>query len=248
MSIEKISGVAFSALDEFSGVAKASIANVSGVTATPPFITTNLRNRYTPSNYSGSGNWLDEVGSIDLIINGATYSSTQPANFDSDGVNDDIVSAGYTQQNTDMSWGLWFNQDPNPASPVINGGYTINNGRGSITYQVNGRMGQYYLGSNGSLYSPTSYVTPSSAWVYMCWSRNASTKRIQMWMFDSTGVTQIVNAIGPDQTTALNSLVFTSPLVSHFNGKHGEYHLYEDDLSTADWTQNFNALKGYYGL
>jgi hypothetical protein len=39
-----------------------------------------------------------------------------------------------------------------------------------------------------------------------------------------------------------------APAQNFFNGQVGNYHVYDDDLGTTEWTQNFNAQKAYYGL
>ena len=54
MAVNKITGTLFTDIEKLIGVSKASIASVSGVTATPPFITANLKSRYTPTTYSVS--------------------------------------------------------------------------------------------------------------------------------------------------------------------------------------------------
>ena len=249
MAIDKISGVAFSALDEFNGVAKASIANVSGVTATPPFITANLKSRYTPATYSGSGALVDTVSGHNITISGATYSSTQPANFDNDGVNDSMVSSTFTQPNSDLSFGMWMNPDVAATGVMIVCGVIIPSGRGSLIYRAGGRTYSYYVGSNGTGNNGSSPAyAPVNQWFYLCWSRNASTRLIRMWKCDVNGVTQLLSVTGPSAVSNANTVNFMSPLQSFFNGQVGNFHVYDDDLGTTEWTQNFNAQKAYYGL
>tara|TARA_R110000822_G_scaffold203701_1_gene340586 strand:+ start:179 stop:940 length:762 start_codon:yes stop_codon:yes gene_type:complete len=253
MAVNKITGTLFTDIEKLIGVSKASIASVSGITAstTPAFITANLRNRYTPANYSGTGNLLDEVGNLDMIITGATYSSTAPANFDSDGINDSIIAPSYTQADTDMSWGLWYNPDSQPGGVMINGGYIQVNGQGSISYRASSNTYSYYRGPRGinNTASNPSYNPSTNAWTYLCWSRNSSTRNIRMWKADVNGVTQLVNITGTTASASTpNTLAFISPAQSRFNGQHGNFHIYTADLGTADWTQNFNAQKAYYGL
>ena len=251
MAIEEISGVALSGIDGVSGVAKASIASVSGITAstTPAFITANLKSRYTPATYSGTGALVDTVSGHNITISGATYSSTQPANFDNDGVNDSMVSSTYTQPNADLSFGMWLNCDVNATGVMIVCGVTVPNGRGGLIYRASSRTLSYYRHNRGinNVAGNPAYA-PKNQWIYLCWSRNASTRLIRMWKCDVNGVTQLVSATSGSSSSASNTVNFMSALQSHFNGQVGNFHVYDDDLGTTEWTQNFNAQKAYYGL
>ena len=251
MAIEEISGVALSGIDGVSGVAKASIASVSGITAstTPAFITANLKSRYTPATYSGTGALVDTVSGHNITVGGATYSSTQPAHFDNDGVNDNMISSTFTQPNSDLSFGMWMNCDVNASGVMIVCGVIIPSGRGALLYRASGNTASYYIGTRGinNNASNPSYA-PKNQWVYMCWSRNASTRLIRMWKCDVNGVTQLVSTTGTSATTNFNTVNFMSPAQNFFDGQVGNFHVYDDDLGTTEWTQNFNAQKAYYGL
>jgi len=251
MAIDKISGVSFSGIDDFSGVATSAIDNVSGVTASaaPAFITANLKSRYTPATYSGSGALVDTVSGHNITVNGATYSSTQPANFDNDGVNDNMISSSFTQSNSNLSFGMWMNPDVSAGSVMIVCGVIRINGRGALIYRASGTTASYYIGTTGINNTPSnpSYA-PTNQWFYMCWSRNASTRLIRMWKCDVNGVTQLVSTTGPSATSNSSTVNFMSPAQNFFNGQVGNFHVYDDDLGTTEWTQNFNAQKAYYGL
>ena len=250
MAIDKISGKAYTDIDEFSGVVTSAIDNVSGVTAssTPPFITANLKSRYTPATYSGSGALVDTVSGHNITVNGATYSSTQPANFDNDGVNDSMVSSTFTQPNSDLSFGMWMNPDVASSGVMLTCGVFQIGGRGGLIYRASGTTISYYVGSSVSNIASNPAYAPVNQWFYMCWSRNASTRLIRMWKCDVNGVTQLVSTTGPSSVSNASSVSFMTPAQDFFNGQVGNYHVYDDDLGTTEWTQNFNAQKAYYGL
>ena len=251
MAVNKITGTLFTDIEKLMGVSKTSIASVSGITAstTPAFITANLKSRYTPATYSGTGALLDTVSGHNMTVSGATYSSTQPAHFDSDGVNDYIISSTFTQPNSDLSWGMWMNCDVNATGVMIVCGVTVPNRVGGIIYRANGVTASYYVGSTGtSNVAGNPAYAPKNQWIYLCWSRNASTRLIRMWKCDVNGVTQLVSATGGSSASASNTVNFMTPAQNFFNGQVGNYHVYDDDLGTTEWTQNFNAQKAYYGL
>lgn len=251
MAVNKITGTLFTDIEKLIGVSNTSIASVSGITAstTPAFITANLKSRYTPATYSGTGALVDTVSGHNITISGATYSSTQPANFDNDGVNDSMVSSTYTQPNADLSFGMWMNCDVNATGVMIVCGVTVPNGIGGLIYRASGRTASYYRGNRGiSNVAGNPAYAPRNQWAYLCWSRNASTRLIRMWKCDVNGVTQLVSTTGGSSTSASNTVNFMSPLQNHFDGQVGNFHVYDDDLGTTEWTQNFNAQKAYYGL
>ena len=251
MAVNKITGTLFTDIEKLIGVSKASIASVSGITAssTPAFITANLKSRYTPATYSGTGVLVDTVSGHNITVNGATYSSTQPAHFDNDGVNDNMVSSTFTQSNSDLSFGMWMNPDVAASGVMIVCGVIVIQGRGALIYRASGNTASYYIGTTGiSNRSSSPSYAPTNQWFYMCWSRNASTRLIRMWKCDVNGVTQLVSTTGPSATTNSNTVNFMTPQQNFFNGQVGNFHVYDDDLGTTEWTQNFNAQKAYYGL
>ena len=250
MAIDKISGKAYTAIDEFSGVATSAIDNVSGVTAssTPGIITTNLVNKYTAANYSGSGNWLDEVGSRDVVVNGATFSSTTPANFDCDGVNDDLLSSStFTRADADLSFAAWINPD-STSSIIGQTGIVASNGFGAWMIRYFGQLWFYYRSSSGQTFTSSGVSIPTNAWTYICYSRNAATKNGRLFRFNSSGSGQILSITTVSGSSVSNQYIVGAGAQYRYNGQQGNMHFYDDDLGLTEWTQNFNAQKANYGL
>tara|TARA_R110002153_G_C13286161_1_gene494505 strand:- start:355 stop:1116 length:762 start_codon:yes stop_codon:yes gene_type:complete len=253
MAIDKISGKAYADIDAVSGVATSGIKKISAVTAPSGIVTANLRNKYTPSNYSGTGALLDEIGSQNISISGATYSSTQPAHFDFDGVNDYGGSSTASWSPSDLSVGWWFNQDTisgiQVQASLYGGSYT--QGLFPYTYSVVGARARWTNASNQ--FTETTYFSrsafPLNQWVYIGVSRNNSTAKMNLYIGTSSGLTQYVtNFSTTSASTFTNSWVVYGSPDYPFNGSLGDYHIYNSVLSTAEWTQNFNAQKAYYGL
>ncbi|MDA8978920.1 LamG domain-containing protein [bacterium] len=250
MAIEEISGVALSGIDGVNGVAMASIKSIGGVerSATGGIVTTNLVHKYTAASYSGSGNWLDEVGSRDVVVGGPTFSSTTPANFDCDGVNDYLLSTStFTRADTDLSFAAWIR--PHSSSGIIGQtGIIASAGRGAWMIRYNGYLYFYYRSSRGQTFASSGVSIPNNAWTYICYSRNASTRNGRLFRFNSSASGQILST-----TTVLGSSNSSQYIVGagqlyRYNGQQGNMHFYDDDLGLTEWTQNFNAQKANYGL
>ncbi len=250
MAIEEISGVALSGIDRVSGVAKASIEALGGVAAssTGGIVTTNLVHKYTAANYSGSGNWLDEVGSRDVVVNGATFSSTTPANFDVDGVNDDLLSAStFTRADADLSFAAWINPDSN-SGIIGQTGVIASNGRGAWMIRYFGRLYFYYRSNSGQTFTSSNVSIPNNAWTYICYSRNASTRNGRLFRFNSSGTGQILSITTAAGSSVSSQYIAGAGALYRYNGQQGNMHFYDDDLGLTEWTQNFNAQKANYGL
>lgn len=249
MAIDKISGKAYTDIDAFSGVATSGIESISGI-ATPSggIVTTNLVHKYTAANYSGSGNWLDEVGSRNVVVNGATFSSTTPANFDCDGVNDDLLSAStFTRADADLSFAAWIN--PDSTSGIIGQtGLIANNGLGAWMIRNNGTLYLYYRSSSGQTFTSSGVTIPTNAWTYICFSRNASTRNGRLFRFNSSGSGQILSTTTVSGSSLSNQYIVGAGAQYRYNGQQGNMHFYDDDLGLTEWTQNFNAQKANYGL
>jgi len=252
MAIDKISGVSFSGIDAFSDVAKSSIETISGIAASD-IVQADLVNRYRPANYSGSGSLLDEIGSQDITISGATYNSSTPAHFDFDGVNDYGSSSTVSWSPTDISIGFWLNQDDINNIQVPAGFYGGSGTQGFFpyTYQPVGARLIFTNNTNGT--GQTTWSTsgnyPLNEWMYIGISRNNSTRRVDMYLGRSTGLTQVVTNFTSKTTGTFSaSSIIYGSVDYDFNGSLGELHHYDSVLSLSDWTQNFNATKAYYGL
>ncbi len=254
-AIDKISGVSFSGIDDFSGVATSGIDSISGVTAssTPSIITANLVNRYTPANYSGTGALLDEVGSQDITISGATYNSSTPAHFDFDGVNDQGASSTTTWTPTDISIGYWMNQDDINGIQVPSGLFGGSGTRGFFNYSYIFVGGRLIFTNSSNQASQDVWTTPGNyplnQWIYICMTRDNTTRLMNMWLGTSTGLTQVITNYSTNTAgTFNNSAMIYSSGVYNFDGSLGELHHYDAVLSQSNWLQNFNATKAYYGL
>jgi hypothetical protein len=250
MAVNKITGTLFTDIGKLIGVSKASIASVSGIdtSSTGGIVTTNLVHKYTAANYSGNGNWLDEVGSKNVVVNGATFSSTTPANFDCDGVNDDLLSSStFTRADTDLSFAAWINPDSN-SGIIGQTGIIASNGLGAWMIRYFGRLYFYYRSSSGQTFTSSNVSIPNNAWTYICYSRNAATKNGRLFRFNSSGSGQILSITTVAGSSVSNQYIAGAGALYRYNGQQGNMHFYDDDLGLTEWTQNFNAQKANYGL
>jgi hypothetical protein len=248
--IASISGIDIANVAKVSGVSKTSMARFGGITraTTGGIVTTNLVHKYTAANYSGSGNWLDEVGSRNIVVNGATFSSTTPANFDVDGVNDDLLSTStFTRADTDLSFAAWIN--PDSSSGIVGQtGVIASNGLGAWMIRYNGVLFLYYRSGRSQTFASSGVSIPNNAWTYICYSRNAATKNGRLFRFNSGGSGQILSTTTVAGASLNNQYIAGAGALYRYNGQQGNMQFYDDDLGLTEWTQNFNAQKANYGL
>ena len=253
MGITKINNTAVSSILRINNIATTSISKINNIDlgAGSGIITSGLVNRYIPANYSGTGNFLDEVGSLDITISGATYNSSTPAHFDFDGVNDYGRTGTFTWSPTDISLGWWINADAAGKTQVICGLRGTSSLQGLFHYlKIDGGMNWFWMNSSSQAKQATWTTSfPLNEWVYLTISRTNSTGAINAYLGRaSTGMVQVVTNATGNSTSALTARLIYGDISYDFNGSLGEYQHYDTILSTAEWTQNFNATKAYYGL
>ena len=245
-------------------VAMNNVAKVVSAAPAPPpsdIVTDSLFMKLDASNYSGSGLWLDEQGSNDATINGATWSSTDGGLFDLDGLNDNIsiphvssLSLSTTAQRTIQ---VWVKID---ALPALNAQIPVF-GKLSSSFAFDGYWGGLF--SNGGVVrcvtngaavqrisNSTSTVSINNWYLFTFMSQITSTSNTTKVYINETQY--ITTAHGADTYTESNPLYLgyigagvSSP---YLNGKIGACYFYTKGLSASEVSQNYNATKTRYGL
>lgn len=210
--------------------------------------------------YGGSG-----TTSVDLsnnqnngsLVNGPTYDTANGGSFVLDGVND-YISAGripFTGTPTSsVSWGIWVN-------PSSTSGNIMS--MSSVNPQTNWNMppiaatGQKFRGkmwNNTYLYSIDSFSLNQWYYVVLVWKYSAtSSERGQF--FYVNGILQSSQTNITYSSSGVDNYLFlgqTNPGADNtgmFSGKIAHFHVYGNKALTADEIkQNFNALRGRFGL
>lgn len=260
MAIDKVTGKAWTDLSEINNVAKADIAKVAGVEAPSSgggIVTDNLYQYYDASDsssYSGSGTtWTDLQGNYDLtLIGGPVYSSTQPAHFDFDFVNDRARGAtNYAASSNDMSVEAWFRAD------VILTSYrytiaaaletTLTNRRFLFNIERGQTLRFIPIGPTGSNLGTlvTTATFSAGTWYHVCATKSGTTATIYINGSSSTSMTLSGSTLGTCDVFGVAERQLSS--LDLFNGDISKVRVYSDALTASEVLQNYNAEKTYYG-
>lgn len=231
---------------------------ISGVTLTgtyvvdlPGIVTTNLSmflDAGNASSYPGSGTaWTDLSGNSrnGTLTNGPTYSSADGGSIVFDGSNDFVQCSGSITATaaTFVSWirrngtqstydGIIFSRGTN----VTGIQFQSSN---QFAYTWNNAVNTYTWNSGLTLPDLTwcmvaVSVTSSSATAYLC---------------QSSGITSATNTVSHTSTTLDDIKIGQDDFGGRFfTGNIATAMIYDRALSAGEITQNFNALRGRYGL
>ena len=211
-----------------------------GVTYNPKIVTNGLVLALDAANvksYPGSGTaWTDMsgLGNNGALTNGPTFSSNNAGSIVFDGTNDYINFSTYSQPEylttTSFTWGIWVKTSVNSVNPIMG------NRVGSSWVKITTANFEY---------SPTNLSgnVPLNLWSYV----NA--------VKDTTNLRYYINAslIGSStSSTTKASQVFYlggDPSANELSQcSISVAHVYNRALSATEIQQNFNALRGRYGI
>jgi hypothetical protein len=201
--------------------------------------------------YPGSGTTWFDIGGLQYngtLVNGPTFDPANAGSVVFDGTNDYLVRTDASLRNyTTVTANIWMNVTSsnawetyfsyNAEEAGLTQGWGIRRQSNSPNYQYWGGTGNsgIKLYKNGTLIS----------------SGNASS--VVAAGFNITGswgmITLVATGVSSWNTTNNFTLATRSDnLGSATNMKAGSFSLYNRELSAAEITQNYNALKGRYGL
>jgi len=206
------------------------------------------------SNYPGSGTtWTDISGRNNngTLTNGPTYSSNNSGSFVFDGVNDYVASsiaASVWQSNFTASFWVNFARlnttGDSPADNTIlqHGSPSTNSG-----LHLTQRNTRIWFGSYANDLSGTQTLT-TNIWYHVTYSVNNTTFFKQIYLngiLDASG-TGSGAYIGAGTNTRIGGVVLN--FGSYFSGRISNTSIYNRVLSATEISQNFNALRGRYGI
>jgi hypothetical protein len=202
--------------------------------------------------YPGSGTtWYDLSGVTEnaTLLNNPTFTSSGKATaFDYDATNDGTAVYGVPNFNQEVSVEAWVKPEGDPEG---------NGGAGTI-YTQGGLYLQYrFDGTFANFFREGYYFTPAvityGNWynVVQVWDKANFELKVYVNGILELTTTLINNAGNPASTTGYIGMQGTDPDGSYsrkFNGKISVIKLYEKVLTASEIQQNYNALKGRYGL
>lgn len=231
---------------------------------TPPisnFVTSNLFMKLDASTYSGSGLWLDEQGSNDATINGATWSSTDGGIFDLDGTNDNIsvphVSSLSLSTSVSKTIQVWVKFDALPSAGQqiavvgkLSSGFSYD-GYWAGLYGDTGVVRCTTNGNSTQKVSDSTLTITTNTWYLFTFISRITNTSGSTKVFINT--TEYISTLhGTDGITESNPLylgyIGSGVGSLYLNGKIGACYFYTDALTNQQITDNYNATKTRYGL
>jgi hypothetical protein len=202
--------------------------------------------------YPGSGTtWIDLSGrgNTGTLTNGPTYSSANGGSIVFDGTNDyiDCGSINFTS-GTSITIEVWVkpNSSQNAFVDILDYNHGANGG--FVIQQNNTALNQYYFAYwNGSSFDVTSTIT-----------LNSNSFNHLVFVKSGTSTIGYLNSVNTIQYTgssnincsgyALHLGRFVVATGREFNGSISNTKIYNRALTAAEVSQNFNALRGRYGI
>jgi hypothetical protein len=199
-----------------------------------------------PKSYPGSGTaWTDlsGLGNHGTLTNGPTYDTNNAGSIVFDGVNDYVVCNDSPSLGLDyVSISCWFKTTTvrNVQLLMKNNAVTTSIAYGCQTWSD----GRLYCNINTSVggfleISPSTY--PLNTWINLSSS------------YDGSNFKSYVNGVllataAKTGTVIKNSIAVYISQSIYLNGNIGSMSVYNRGLSAAEVLQNFNALRGRYGI
>ena len=196
--------------------------------------------------YPGSGTaWSDLTGNGNngILTNGPTFNSGNGGSIVFDGTNDYVLTNGVIPTgNTSKSLFLIFKSTTTISTRqwLFYSGGESGTGRFCLEIESSKFTFNYY---NSAIASST---LTSETWYYGGVTYNLSNSNIKIYV---NGVNQSTNAIG--LSTGFNSNNYIGSYLGtgiYFNGNIPVVQAYDRELSSTEVLQNYNALKGRFGL
>lgn len=205
--------------------------------------------------YPGSGTtWYDLSGSGNngTLINGPAYSSNSSGGMVFDGVNDRGTFASPVTSESSQSYEIWTNAVAS-SNAATSYAYILHNnelssttGGSYLTIGVN-NTGQYYAAFNGSYLSMLSGVTADNSknvQIFLTWDGSNQKIYINAELKDTESLTTTPQNFST--TTSFGDYKTSSYRM--IEGSIYSIKIYNKALTENEIQQNFNALRGRYGI
>jgi hypothetical protein len=220
-----------------------------GLTHSPKIVTDGLvlcLDAANPKSYPGSGTtWFDLSGNGNngTLVNGVGFNSDNSMIFD--GVDDRATTTSNIAFGTNpFSIGIWFkpngSQPPNASLACIAQSIDFTNWQISFTSNIL----RFFAGSGQEIIST---YTTGSFWTNVYFVRESiSTNGFKIYINGSLDVTGTVTNNFTD--TPGYRIGVNRGNTAHFKGDISNINVYTKAFSAQEIQQNFNALRGRYGL
>ena len=209
----------------------------------------------SPNSYydTTSTTWKDISGNNKdgTLTNGPTYNSNDGGSIVFDGVNDYVTISGSTSFPDKGSLVFWVNPSvvENYRNPLSL--WTLNGLNEGIRFEENnsGTFGAV-VGSGSFTFTPHNYVTTgftANQWYMVSLTWDVTNNRVSGTLNGSQKFTNSTNTTWPTTIPQIN-LGTGYDISRSWLGRISNFMLYNKELSFDEVTQNYNSLKGKYGL
>ena len=201
--------------------------------------------------YSGSGTSVSNlIGTLSssTLTNGPVYSSSNNGIFTLDGTNDYIFTPAVLLTGTSaqsLTWSLWVNPSTAGNGDILN----MQSGVGWNMCPFWSTTQRFYakVWNTATISALSTYTT--GQWYELCLTYNHSTTTSTFYI---NGVSQGTSAGAYSGSGVSNffgiGLAGSQATATYFNGKVSNLNIYSKALSQAEVTQNFDAIRGRYGI
>jgi hypothetical protein len=205
--------------------------------------------------YPGTGTtWYDLSGrgNTGTLTNGPTYSSANGGSIVFDRADDYVTVPRNSSLIPTGNWSYecWFNltstTDPSFGQSFFGNWGNSSTGDFDIRKSGNTMIFYCYDSGNGLISTITaSYVFTAQKWEHFVLTRESNTYN---FYFNNQLVGSVTNTNPVFDGSANMTIGIESGVFSNFNGRMSSIKVYNRALSAAEVSQNFNALRGRFGI
>jgi hypothetical protein len=201
-------------------------------------------------NVSVSPAWTDLSGNGKhaTLINGPTYSSDNRGHLVFDGTNDrlDLQSSLNLSTNTGFTMCLFLQQTTPQTGAAWN--YFFQRTSPTIEMGAFGTGNTIFRFKDNDIPVEINSGNVTTSWSYIAFGTNPSTRTPFMHRFSSSGYALTTSATAFSNTTLSFSRMFGGFAASNYGAKVATIQAYNRTLTATEVTQNYNVLKGRFGL
>ncbi len=199
-----------------------------------------------PNSYVSGSTTTDSLVSNDVgtLVNGTGFSTENNGVWDFDGTND-YISLSNTITNTIYTLDFWYKMGGNDGSY----GYFASSGANGFAISEGGPFpglfyGDFYYYHNSTL-SPIGSIPSLTEWNSVTSIIDTTSNNIKVY---GNGSLISNNTINNLSTSVTNIGRYVSSNNNFLNGNLASYRIYNRALSSTEILQNYNTLKGRFGL
>jgi hypothetical protein len=206
---------------------------------------------FTPS-YPQTGTLvydLSSSGSDGSLINGVGFNSSNRGSLTFDGADDRVNSSSDLSSlplgDNPRSMMYWIYPNDVTTSVLIQiAGYGLDNGTGNLFCGCIGSGTKSFLWANSNNYSSSHSIT-ANTWQHIAWVKTSGNIVCYKNGVADSGGSYTINTVA---SRPYMGIVYNKNIYEYYNGRIGNFLIYDRALSASEVSQNYNATKSRFGL